>query len=196
MKQNKPSEILKYFFRYAIISAARYANTRDQLQESIATTFSMSMPIIDRMSRNNKETITLFNVMLNSVCKVTKQKSINIAKGLEISKVLFDGIDVRRMIEALNMLPDFERQLIVLHDIEMFSNKEIAELYSFKIKNTCTLMHCLKQKLTDIYASLWPFAKDDDIAGTCEALLNVRDYIDQVLFVKIVLSMEDIAINN
>ena len=182
------SEILKYHFRYAVISATKYTNIRSQLCRLVALAFSISEPMIEHIPQSNEEAIHLLDSMLDSVCKICPKKDKKI---YDAGQIFFDDIIIKRLVDALNILPALKRQVIVLHDIELMSNKQIAELYSYPVGEVCMLVHYIRAELASLYAQLWPFAREDDIKGMCENLLLIREYIDERFVADAIMEMDE-----
>ena len=181
------NDVLKYYFRYAVISIAKYTNLRIKLCRLAGLVYWITEPMANRMHQP-KGAVEFFDSMLGAVCKMTKAQDWKVC---DAGQLFFDDITIKRLVDALNILPAFKRQLIVLHDIELMSNKQIADIYSCPTGKICQLVPRIQKELASLYAQLWPFAREDDIKGMCENLLRIREYVDERFVAEAIMEMEE-----
>lgn len=127
-------QIVKWFLRYVLISGCRYSTDKNSLAYIGSYTFSS----VEKALKKLDQPVYIGNVIDAMLETVGEDIRDNPQKAEKIfSGDLIGGDNMRmKVIEALNRLDNYHRQVVVLYDIEMLSTDQLSGLLGISIEQT------------------------------------------------------------
>ena len=157
MKSDVIEELFRKYYNEAFLYTLSICRNRELAEDIVQTTFFKALSTVDNGIKSFKSwLLTVCRNEYMTICRKRKKLSPdepdeNIPDENEkVLETIIKKEEYRALYRAISLLPDIQREIVVLYYFSGIPLKSISEIIGKTESNTKVLMHRAKKKLKEI----------------------------------------------
>ncbi len=166
-------KLYKHFYSYAIGVGLRYFQERDDALEVVNDAFIKVFKSISGFRQDQLFKPWLRRIVINTALdrirkdqKHRNHTDLDDAVHVSVAPKAVDDLNARDILQLMQALPEMQRTVFNLYEIDGYSHDEIAELLNISASFSRVNLSRAKDKLRTAYKSQYPEYERNERAGT------------------------------